>query len=87
MYADLDEKICLEHWKSFNQYGPNGSPHVCRLRKAVYGMNQAPVRVIQDVMITQHGRQLRIDSGAYVYGGSDATTILAMMAIYMWTTS
>eukprot|EP00873_Tetraselmis_striata_P023437 jgi/Tetstr1/443701/TSEL_031691.t1 len=85
LYASLDEEIYMEQPKGFVEYGPDGSPLVCRLLKAVYGLKQAPHnwhRVLQDFMTTMNCRQLRTDPGAYVYRSSDSA-ILAIIAIYV----
>eukprot|EP00873_Tetraselmis_striata_P029043 jgi/Tetstr1/449307/TSEL_003822.t1 len=85
LYADLSEEIYMEQPRGFEQYGPNGEKLVCRLRKAVYGLKQAPHnwhKLLNDYMTSQHCRQLRTDPGAYVFRSSDGG-ILGIIAIYV----
>eukprot|EP00873_Tetraselmis_striata_P022573 jgi/Tetstr1/442837/TSEL_003214.t1 len=85
LYADLSEEIYMEQPRGFEQYGPNGEKLVCRLRKAVYGLKQAPhnwQKLLNDYMTSQHCRQLRTDPGAYVFRSSDGG-ILGIIAIYV----
>lgn len=85
LYADLKEEIYMEQPQGFERRGPNGERLVCRLRKAVYGLKQAPHnwhRLLHDFMVTQGCRQLRTDPGAYVFRSADGL-ILGIIAIYV----
>eukprot|EP00873_Tetraselmis_striata_P038556 jgi/Tetstr1/458820/TSEL_045204.t1 len=85
LYADLSEEIYMEQPRGFEQYGPNGEKLVCRLRKAVYGLKQAPHnwhKLLNDYMTSQHCRQPRTDPGAYVFRSSDGG-IMGIIAIYV----
>ncbi|KAE8719380.1 hypothetical protein F3Y22_tig00109971pilonHSYRG00141 [Hibiscus syriacus] len=42
MYGDLHEEVFMQQPPSFEQVAADGSPLVCRLEKAMYGLRQAP---------------------------------------------
>ena len=42
LYADLQEEIYMEQPRGFRQWSKDSSRLVCKLRKVIYGLKQAP---------------------------------------------
>ena len=83
LYASLSEGIYMCQPEGFYQRGSDGSSHVCHLKKAIYGLKQAPFEwnaTLHDFFLQQKLTQLRCDSGCYTLLTS---TLVAYVAVYV----
>ena len=74
----------MEQAEGFEEQGPNGEKLVCLLKKAVYGLKQAPHKwhkLINEFMESQNLlRQLLTDPGACIIEDGD---IIGIVAVYV----
>ena len=83
LYASLSEELFMEQPEGFEEQGPNGERLVCLLKKAVYGLKQAPHewhKLLNEFMEAQNLRQLLTDPGAYILEDGD---IIGIVAVYV----
>ena len=83
LYADLQEEIYMTQPEGFYQPASDGTRMVCLLKKAIYGLKQAPFEwnaTLHEFFLAHELRQLRCDSGCYVLRKSD---LIAYLAVYV----
>ena len=81
MYADLQEDIYMEQPEGFRRWSPNGPRLVCKLRKAVYGLKQAPFEwnsLLHSFLIGSGLFQLKCDSACYALLTPDAAAYIVV---------
>lgn len=83
LYAEFQEEIYMSQTEGFYQSASNGTRLVCLLRKAVYGLKQAPFEwnaTLHEFFLAYELHRLWRDSGCYVLRKID---IIACVAIYV----
>ena len=72
----------MEQAKGFEEQGPNGEKLIYLLKKAVYGLKQAPHewhKPLNEFMESQNLRQLLTDPGAYILEDGDTIGIVRII--------
>ncbi|KAG8491814.1 hypothetical protein CXB51_015041 [Gossypium anomalum] len=74
--GDLDSEVLMQQSSGYVQYGSDGKPFVCRLKKALYGLRQAPrawFEKLRHFLISVGFVCLKPDASLFIWVRSDST--------------